>query len=344
MSNIPFAFAETPGLVSIVMPTHKGEKYIGATLESIGRQTYPHWELIVVEDHSRGPTEGIVRDFAARHPYNRVEYGRNDTDRGASRTRNQAFTRVRGEYVALLDCDDRWTPDHLASSVDTLRTGTGDIAYSTVVMVEDGTDHVLGVWGPTAPEAAYFDISLIRRNFVVPSASVMRRSVLADVGPWSTNCRYCEDYDFWLRCIAADKKFQLVSGCHCLYRKGHAGATTAKMSGLLEEFADITRWSFPILTKIGSKTLRRAAASGYALAARSHATLSPAADPSADATRAAKLYRTAWRLDRRRISYLMKSIYCTLRFGMRRAPALKIVSIPVAKPQADTGAPVRRAA
>src|SRR5690349_13856373 len=121
MSAICFERPMTPGLVSIVMPTRCGEQYIGATLESIGRQEYGQWELIVVEDGSTGPTQRIVEDFARRHPDNRVDYSRNDRSYGAAASRNIAFAKTAGQYIALLDSDDRWFPDHLTVSVDALQ-------------------------------------------------------------------------------------------------------------------------------------------------------------------------------------------------------------------------------
>ena len=63
MSLIEFEHDEVEGLVSIVIPTRRGEQFIGATLDSIGDQTYDHWEVIVVEDGPGGYTQQIVDEF-----------------------------------------------------------------------------------------------------------------------------------------------------------------------------------------------------------------------------------------------------------------------------------------
>ncbi|HMO86785.1 MAG TPA: glycosyltransferase family 2 protein [Lacipirellulaceae bacterium] len=345
MSLIRFAAEETPGLVSVVIPTRNGERFIAETLDSIGRQTYPHWEVIVVEDGSTGPTEQIVADFAQRHPWNRVSYTRNETNFGASYSRNVAFAQAAGQYVALLDGDDRWLPDHLASAVEELQSSAADIVYSTVVMVEDQTGLVLGIWGPDANEIAAFPHGLYRRNFVTPSASVMRRQVLADVGPWNTSCLYCEDLDFWLRCVAAGKTFRLVGGTHCLYRKNHAGATTQKMCGTSEECAVIAAAHLG-LPGLRQRCCRRSVAKSFARAAGQHARSKPKWDPSADASRAPALMLQAWKLRPKRVSYLLLAGWWTLRNALRRRRAASQVP-PVAYQRmrsATTAAPRRAAA
>jgi len=306
MTLLTFDRPETKGLVSIVMPTRQGARYIGSTLETIGQQSYDGWELLVIEDGSRDGTEAIVTQFARRHRKHRVEYRCNPRNLGAAHTRNLAFAKAAGEYVALLDSDDRWLPDHLQVAVAALKPVDRDIVYSTVLMVEDGSDHVLGTWGPTAGELTDYPHSMFNRSFVTPSATVMRRQVLADVGEWNTDCRYCEDYDFWLRCIAAGKKFHYVGGCHCLYRKNHDGATTQKMSALLEEIAEVTE-RFIGLPSLPPRHGRKYAAQAFALAAEFHAKSSPAADPSADPARSSYLMWRAWRRRPEKLKYLWKA-------------------------------------
>jgi GT2 family glycosyltransferase len=305
MATISFEQGETKGLVSIVVPTYQKERFIAESLASIHWQTYTDWELLVTEDSSRG-AQPIVEEFARQHPDHRVEYSRNDRRRGASHSRNVAFAKARGEYIALLDSDDRWFPEHLASSVKALQTSGKDLVYSSVVMIEDQTELLLGIGGPKSYELAEFPGSVLRRNFITPSATVMRRRVLAEVGSWDTSLLYCEDLDFWLRCIRAEMQFHIVGGCHCLYRKNHEGATTQKESGTLEEFAEIVE-RYPKLPGTREETLRRHVAKAYVRAAHCHAKNDPARDPSANRTRAALLMRKALRLRPHRLDYMWQA-------------------------------------
>jgi hypothetical protein len=319
MDQLIFANSAVAGRVSIIIPTRRAERFIADTLATIGNQTYPNWEVIVVEDGSQGETEQIVRSFARRHPDHRVEYSRNDRSYGASYSRNRAFSKAAGEFVALLDSDDRWTSDHLEASVNGLQSSGKDLVYSTVMFIADQTDMPLGTWGPCESDLSDFPRSILGRNFITPSSTVMRRQVLADVGPWNTKLIYCEDYEYWLRCIRAGKGFHWIGGCHCLYRKNHAGATTQKLCGTLEEVADVTV-RFLDLPGTREKTSQRMASKAYAHAAQFHLHSNPACDPSADYRHAATLLMKAWRLRRSHVDYPFKAAKIRIASWLRPRP------------------------
>ncbi|MDZ4848712.1 MAG: glycosyltransferase family 2 protein [Pirellulaceae bacterium] len=316
MKSIEFENAIIPGLVSIVMPARNADKYIGATLATIGEQTYSKWELIVVDDGSMGKTQQIVDQFA-RASQSPVKYFRNDRSFGAGYTRNIAFAKSSGEYVALLDSDDRWHSDHLALSVMNLQKTFKDIVYSTVQMVADGSDEEIGVWGPTDVELTEFPQSIFGRSFVTPSATVMRRQVLETVGAWSTTHRYCEDYDYWLRCIAVKVSFHHIEGIHCLYRKNHQGATTQKLCGLLEEVAITTERYFR-MPGLAREVCRDYAVNAHKLAADFHRKSDPALDPSADPARAGRILLRAWRVQPKRIELLLEGMKLLASENLRR--------------------------
>ncbi|MEX2316513.1 MAG: glycosyltransferase [Pirellulales bacterium] len=321
MADLSFEHDETGGLVSVVIPAYRADRFIGEALESVSRQAYSNWEVIVVEDGSRGATQTIVEDFARRHPSQRIVYSRNEQNCGPSHTRNVAFSRARGEYVAFLDADDRWLPDHLAVSVDALRTTAHDIVYSTMLMIEDRTDLVVGVWGPLSEDLSDFPYGLFRRNFINPSATVLRRAVLAEVGAWDSELGYCHDVDFWLRCVAARKRFQHLTGVHSLYRQSHEEAVTRKTCAVLEEFAQVIERHMH-MPGLREKTCRKHVVKAYLRAAEFHAHSDPARDPSVDPSRIAALMLHAWRLRPEHVKYLWKgSVLSAVNLFRRRSRA-----------------------
>lgn len=315
MQPLQFDNPQKPGLASVVIPTKNGERFIGAALNSIGSQIYTNWEVIVIEDGSTGLTESIVREFASRYPNNHVRYQRQPESKGAAYTRNAAFTVASGEWVAFLDCDDRWLPSHLDTCIRKLNETEEDIAYSSAIMCEDGTDHVLAAWGPTHSEVADFPQSIFGRSFVTPSATVVRRSVIEEVGSWNTNCRYCEDAEFFLRAAQIGKKFRYIGGVHCLYRKNHDGATTQGIAGTLEEYATISEW-FIGMPDTKRTHCRKMVAISFALAAKMHAKNNENTDPSVTRSRAAGLYFKAWKLYPKRIRYLFYGCYFAMKYRM----------------------------
>jgi glycosyltransferase involved in cell wall biosynthesis len=109
-------------LVSVIIPSFKMGQFIGEALESVGAQTYPHWEVIVVDD--AGPDDGTreaVEAFAAKHPDHPVQYIRHEMNQGVSVARRTAFEASRGEYIAFLDADDAFLPEKLAKHAAVLQ-------------------------------------------------------------------------------------------------------------------------------------------------------------------------------------------------------------------------------
>jgi glycosyltransferase involved in cell wall biosynthesis len=96
--------------------------FLREAVESVLAQTYPHWELLLVDDGSQGESRTLACDYAALHP-GRIRYLEHDghQNRGHSASRNLAMREAQGEYVALLDADDLWMPRKLEEQVAIMR-------------------------------------------------------------------------------------------------------------------------------------------------------------------------------------------------------------------------------
>ena len=96
-------------LVSIIMPTYNCGKWIGETIGSVLAQSYPHWELIVVDDCSTDDTKTVVERIGD----DRIRYECLPQNGGAAVARTRAMALAKGRYMAFLDSDDLWAPDKL---------------------------------------------------------------------------------------------------------------------------------------------------------------------------------------------------------------------------------------
>ncbi|QEG02211.1 UDP-Glc:alpha-D-GlcNAc-diphosphoundecaprenol beta-1,3-glucosyltransferase WfgD [Stieleria maiorica] len=311
IQQLTYSEPPIPGLVSIVIPAYNRDDFIGATLQTVRDQEYTNWEVIVIEDSSKGETERIVGDFG-RSVTQSVSYSRNEQNLGAAASRNRGFAKARGEFIATLDSDDLWRPNHLSRVVDAIRNHGAHIGYAKVQMFQHGTGAELDVYGPTDDEVSRFPISLFNRCFVVPSATVMRREVMEVVGPQSCEHKYCEDFDFFLRCVSSGVEFIHVDDVTCDYRKEHAGATTERLAGTIEEVA------YTILRYSKSPAVDRETSLSFAYdnllaAARLHRRTDPSKDPSADPVRGGQLLIEAWNLRRKDVSSLTKGVAAVIR-------------------------------
>ena len=102
-------------LVSVMMPAYNAGIFIGQAIESVLTQTYPHWELVIVDDGSTDGTSKVIERYVDR----RIKVI-SQLNRGEATARNVALEAVQGEYLAFLDADDMWLPDHLEQAVSYL--------------------------------------------------------------------------------------------------------------------------------------------------------------------------------------------------------------------------------
>ncbi|WP_051220185.1 glycosyltransferase [Prevotella sp. AGR2160] len=105
-------------LVSIVMCTYNGEKYIREQLDSILRQTYPIYEMIIQDDGSTDSTVAILKEYAARNAM--VKLFHNEGEHGINQNFYSAMHRATGDYIAISDQDDVWSLDKIERQINAI--------------------------------------------------------------------------------------------------------------------------------------------------------------------------------------------------------------------------------
>ena len=98
-------------LVSIITPAYNAAEYIAETIESVLVQTYPKWEMLIVNDCSKDNTAEIVQSYAAKD--NHIKLINLKQNSGAAVARNTAIQNAKGRYIAFLDSDDIWKKEKL---------------------------------------------------------------------------------------------------------------------------------------------------------------------------------------------------------------------------------------
>ena len=224
------AIAVTAALVSVIIPCYKMGMYIGEALESVGKQSYTRWEVIAVDDC--GPEDGtreIVESFAASHPEHRVEFIRHEKNGGVSKARNTAIKAASGEFIAPLDPDDYWIDRHLEILYEKLSSVPNDVilAFSNV---EISTESEKPEWIPTYPTLSELEnpsYGLALRNFIQPSAALIKRSAVLEVGGFdeSPEIQHVEDWDLWLSLLGHGYKITHADKVTAVYRL-HPGSAS----------------------------------------------------------------------------------------------------------------------
>ncbi|MFA7523280.1 MAG: glycosyltransferase family 2 protein [Halothiobacillaceae bacterium] len=130
--------------VSIITPAYNSSVFISNAIESVIKQTFTNWEMIIVDDCSDDKTVAIVEDYIKRDP--RIHLIKLEKNSGAAVARNAAIRAAKGRYISFLDSDDQWLPHKLESQLSFIRKHDAFFVFSAYRRVdEDG--HSLGVIG-----------------------------------------------------------------------------------------------------------------------------------------------------------------------------------------------------
>lgn len=192
-------------LVSVIIPTRDRAVLVIHAIESVLAQTYPHLEILVVDDASADDTVAMIEQRFGE----RVRLVHNDVAVGVAQARNQGIALARGAYIAFLDSDDQWLPEKIARQVVIAERGAADVIYCHAANV-DGTGTVLGV--QRARHRGDVFRTMLRKNVVAGSVSALlvRRSCFDVVAPFRSGMYY-EDWELWLR-LALRFRFDYVDG------------------------------------------------------------------------------------------------------------------------------------
>jgi glycosyltransferase involved in cell wall biosynthesis len=200
-------------LVSVIIPTYNRSSLVREAVDSVLKQTFKDFELIVIDD---GSTDGTAK---ALDPYKgRLVYCFQN-NRGVSAARNQGLRMARGPWIAFLDSDDYWLPEKLETQIHFFsQTPQALICQTEEIWIRNGRR-----LNPLKKHKKFsgdiFAPSLLL-CLVSPSAVMMRRDLFDRVGYFDEALPACEDYDLWLR-ISAQFPIFLIDRPLIVKRGGH---------------------------------------------------------------------------------------------------------------------------
>jgi glycosyltransferase involved in cell wall biosynthesis len=201
---------------SVVIPAYNAVQYIPNALDSVFEQTFNDYEVIVVNDGSPDTQEleRLLQPYITRVTYLKQH------NKGPGAARNAGIRQAKGEYIALLDSDDRWLPNHLAEMMTVLQEDpTLDLVYADALNFGDQVTPVQPVMDTNPSYGPVNFESLVEEQCcVISSCVVVRRQAIIEVGLFDENLIYGEDFDLWLRLAHCGKRIDYLRNVHALRR------------------------------------------------------------------------------------------------------------------------------
>ncbi|ASF48169.1 glycosyltransferase family 2 protein [Methylovulum psychrotolerans] len=204
-------------LVSVVIATYNGERFLRAQLDSILQQTYQHLEVIAVDDCSTDNTFAILTEYAARHPhFTAVSNGQN---LGYQKNFEKGFLLAKGDYIAPCDQDDIWLP----TKIDVLLAHIGEhaIVYCDSSFI-NSTGELLGKKMSQEKVLTHFDdpLMFIVGGSVPGHAMLITRQLVMDTMPFPSTIM---PHDYWLAFVATfASSLKFIDQTLVLYRRHDA--------------------------------------------------------------------------------------------------------------------------
>ena len=195
--------------VSVIIPNYNHAHYVSDAINSVLAQTFTDYEIIVVDDGSKDNSREVISAFGDRV---RAIFQHNQ---GLSAARNTGITAAKGKYIGVLDADDMYEPDFLATLVPLLedQPDAGGV-YCGYRFVDDTNNPLPQVEARDVPPEKLF-WALVDGNFLVPESIFVRKECYNQVGLFDPSLRALEDLDMWLRIT---KQFKVIHTTKVLTR------------------------------------------------------------------------------------------------------------------------------
>jgi glycosyltransferase involved in cell wall biosynthesis len=288
-------------MIAICIPAYNAARFLPDTLATIKTQTFPDWELIVVEDGSDDGTELIVEKFAATVPQP-VQYLRHAKNQGLTTTRNTGIAAAKQAWIAILDADDLWEREHLSRCVETLSQGDYSLVHGGSVLFESDSGHILEKRAPSTAVQDDLPCSVFTQDYIIqPSSVVLHKSLWESVGGFNTRFQHVEDLEMWLRCLRAGARIGYSGHLTCRYRK-HAAAMSGESYAMAAAFAEV--YAQHLDWEAIPQDIRKKRAGGSAMAA---GRLSWRKNPK----QASRHFYEAWQIKRKPLA-LTAALFCSV--------------------------------
>ena len=211
---------EKPGMVSIIMAAYNAKKTIGIAINSILAQTYTNWELFVINDCSKDGTAEVVSGYSDP----RIRLMNNDTNCGVSISRKKGMEAASGEWIAVLDSDDAWTPDKLDKQIKLAQRTGAELIFTGSAYMDDAGNPI--AWQLHVPTTLPYR-KLLKQNLVSNSSVLVKSALYRQF--YAIGDDMHEDFAIWLRITKTGREAYGIDEPLLIYRVASLSKSSNKV-------------------------------------------------------------------------------------------------------------------
>lgn len=188
-------------LVSVIIPMYNAQNYIFETIQSVINQTYPNWEMLIIDNCSTDQSKEIVKKV--NDPRIKVLTLEANSG-GPARPRNIGIGNANGEYLAFLDADDVWHNDKLEKQIHYLKINKANFTSSNCTFINETSEdtqlsRISSFFNKVISKKTLCDV--IKNNFIITSSVMLHKEIALKFNE-TDNFISVEDYDLWLRVLS----------------------------------------------------------------------------------------------------------------------------------------------
>lgn len=242
---------ETP-LISIILATYNGARFLSETIDSVLSQDYSHFELIIIDDASTDYRVGEIIDTYTVQDH-RIIWFRNEKNRERSWSKNFWVSQAKGLYIAFVDDDDTWESTKLSKQIQVLLSEEDIWMVGTFARFVNESGEVLSEANHLKTDVRTIKNNILLSNQFIHSSVLLRKEIFQSVWGFREELHLCEDYELWLR-ILEKTGWKNIPESLVDYRV-RTSSTTAKNIYRMKYFSILFAWKYRSSFSMGFRSL-----------------------------------------------------------------------------------------
>ena len=222
-------------LVSIITPNFNTEKFVAKTIESVLKQTYDNWEMIIVDDASTDKSVEIIKKYASNEP--RIHLIQLDKNNGQGNARNIATKFASGDYIAFLDSDDIWHPDKITIHIRFMLEKNADFSHTSYGFIDESDNRIMQTYHVSSYPVSYKN--LLKRTEIGCLTVIYK---IKTVGKrFMPLLKRKQDYALWLEILKDGFVSHPLDEELAYYRQRKGSTTNNKFNLIIDHYKFLRR-------------------------------------------------------------------------------------------------------